>query len=502
MADTLIIIENKSDWEAYYPSENVVTFEEYLDGSYNTGGEDASNKRAEGKGERLRVINLCRNSSYLSAGYYCSLLAEARGHGVIPSVRTLNDLSKRALYRLELDYMPGLLAKKSPPGETNGALKIVSFFGTTINPEYTELARKLFEHFPCPVLEISLVYDKGWKVDMLKIRSHHSLDDSDETAFANALDEFSLKVWRKRRSKKQFRYDLAILIDEEEKFPPSNKTALKRFIAAGKSLGIDCELITQRDYLRLPEYDGLFIRATTSINHYTYRFAKRAEMEGMVVIDDPTSILRCTNKIYLADLFRNNKVPAPQTELLFKGKPLQIELLEAKLDYPMVLKIPDGAFSVGVEKVSNREALQAVLARLFEKSTLILAQEFLYTEFDWRIGVLNNKPIYACRYYMVRNHWQIYQHGATKTASGNFETLPTFEAPKAVLDAAIRATRPIGNGFYGVDIKEKNGTGYVIEVNDNPSIDSGVEDHYLGDELYKTIFSEFLRRMELRGSKK
>ncbi|MCW8956501.1 MAG: RimK family alpha-L-glutamate ligase, partial [Gammaproteobacteria bacterium] len=262
-----------------------------------------------------------------------------------------------------------------------------------------------------------------------------------------------------------------------------------------------CELITQKDYLRLPEYDGLFIRTTTAINHYTYRFAKRAEVEDMVVIDDSTSILRCTNKIYLADLFRINKVPAPRTELLHKGKPHQIVMLEEKLDYPIVLKIPDGSFSVGVEKANNRQELQIILERLFKKSSLLLAQEFLYTDFDWRIGVLNNKPIYACRYYMVRNHWQIYQHGANKTASGNFETLPTFEAPKAVLDAAIKATRPIGNGFYGVDIKEKNSTGYVIEVNDNPSIDSGVEDCYLGDELYKLIMSEMLHRMEARRNR-
>ncbi len=493
MSDTLIIIDNKADWGPYYPSDNVVTFEEYLDSDYARTANSP-----DGKGLRLRIINLCRNNRYLSAGYYCSLLAEARGHGVIPSVRTLNDLSQRALYRLELNYMPEMLSKKPAPSTGDGLLKLYSFFGTTIDPEYSELSHKLFELFPCPLLEITLRYDKGWKIDMLNIRSQSILDDADETAFAKALDDFSRKVWRKKRSKKQFRYDLAILVDPEEKLPPSNKTALKRFIAAGKSLGIDCELITQRDYLRLPEYDGLFIRTTTSINHYTYRFAKRAEVEDMVVIDDPTSMLRCTNKIYLADLFRNNKVPAPRTELLHKGKPHQIAQLEEKLDYPIVLKIPDGSFSVGVEKANDRQELQEVLERLFQKSTLLLAQEYLYTDFDWRIGVLNNKPIYACRYYMVRNHWQIYQHGAKKTASGNFETLPTFEAPKAVLDAAMKATRPIGNGFYGVDIKEKNGIGYVIEVNDNPSIDSGVEDCYLGDELYRLIMSELLHRMEAR----
>lgn len=38
----------------------------------------------------------------------------------------------------------------------------------------------------------------------------------------------------------------------------------------------------------------------------------------------------------------------------------------------------------------------------------------------------------------------------------------------------------------------------VIEVNDNPSIDSGVEDQVLKDQLYREIMGEFLRRLEIR----
>ena len=56
-------------------------------------------------------------------------------------------------------------------------------------------------------------------------------------------------------------------------------------------------------------------------------------------------------------------------------------------------------------------------------------------------------------------------------------------------------------GFFleGVDIKQKGNHAYVIEVNDNPSIDHKVEDAYLGNELYMLIMSEFSRRLEKRG---
>ena len=75
-----------------------------------------------------------------------------------------------------------------------------------------------------------------------------------------------------------------------------------------------------------------------------------------------------------------------------------------------MLKIPDGSFSRGIVKVENVERLKAAADDLFQHTALVLAQEFMFTEFDWRIGVLNREPLYACKYFMSRGHWQIYNH--------------------------------------------------------------------------------------------
>lgn len=90
MSKLYIIVEKTQDWEGMYPSDDVITIDEYL-----------ALQVTEDK--RVRVINLCSAIKYLSRGYYCSLLAEARGHHVIPSVRTLIELSKKQLYRMTLD---------------------------------------------------------------------------------------------------------------------------------------------------------------------------------------------------------------------------------------------------------------------------------------------------------------------------------------------------------------------------------------------------------------
>ena len=127
---------------------------------------------------------------------------------------------------------------------------------------------------------------------------------------------------------------------------------------------------------------------------------------------------------------------------------------------------------------------------------------------DWRCaegprdrtaGILNRKPIFAAQYFMSRHHWQIYKHGADSSVkSGRFDAMPTFEAPKAVVEAALSASKLIGDGFYGVDLKQSGKRVAVIEVNDNPSIDSAVEDRYLGNQLYTSFMEDMLRRMEYR----
>ncbi|MBH9408254.1 RimK family protein [Pseudomonas aeruginosa] len=490
MSKLFIIVERKEDWTSYYPSEDVVTAQEYLELPID-----------DDTGKRVQVINLCRHYKYLRHGYYCSLLAEARGHKVIPSVRTISELARKSLYSLVLEDLDRTLDKAlaaHPYGSTDGFILTLYFGRTDIEP-LQDLARQLFEAFPCPLLLVEFKRNRTWHIEGIKPGAIHKLREDQEDLFANALDSFSRQIWRKPRSRKPFRYDLAILHDPGEAFPPSDAKALKNFVRVGRSLGIDVALIARKDYSRIAEYDALFIRETTNVADHTYRFAKKAESEGLVVMDDPVSILRCTHKVYLADLLRSHKLGMPATEILYKENPQELEKVGERLGFPLVLKIPDGSFSRGVIKVEDQEQLLAASAELFERSVLILAQEFFYTEYDWRIGVLNRKPIFACQYFMSKGHWQIYDHSPdAEEVSGDFRTMPVHEAPRKVVELAVKTANLIGAGLYGVDLKQAGDKVVVIEVNDNPNIDCGVEDVYLGDDLYKLVLEEFVRRLEVK----
>jgi glutathione synthase/RimK-type ligase-like ATP-grasp enzyme len=134
---------------------------------------------------------------------------------------------------------------------------------------------------------------------------------------------------------------------------------------------------------------------------------------------------------------------------------------------------------------------------MLEKSDLIIAQEFLQTDFDWRVGIIDRKAIYVCKYYMAGGHWQIMNwQEKGEDRYGLFETFAVEDVPPIVIETALKAANLIGDGIYGVDLKEApDGQIYLIEINDNPNIDHGIEDQYLQDELYTKVMEVFLQRM-------
>ncbi|MDN3520247.1 RimK family protein [Halomonas ramblicola] len=493
MCPLRIVVDRLDDWQPYYPSEDLIGADDFL-------AQDRRHRTGDDPDRTSHVINLCGELDYLGTGYYVSLLAQARGQRVLPTVETLNELSRKALVDLQLDTLAPLLDELARQGSlVGGTLTLRVLFGECREPALARLARKLFERLPCPLLEARLVRRHDlWRLARLRPIRLRDLAPDEQDLFASALNRHSRQVWRTPKARRRYRFDLAILVDPQEALPPSNRGALKAFIRAGRRLGIDVSLITRRDAGRLAEFDSLFIRETTALDHHTYRMARRAEHEGLVVIDAPRDILRCTNKVYLHALLRARGVPAPDGMLLQRGDRRPLAERVAALGFPLVLKVPDGAFSRGVVKVTDLAHLERESARLFQASALLLVQEWLPTEYDWRIGVLDGQVIFASRYYMARGHWQIYDHSGTRVKSGGFTTHDPGEVPPAVLKAALRACRLIGDGLYGVDLKQAGERVVVIEVNDNPNVDAGVEDTVQGRGLYERIMGVFLARMEAR----
>ncbi|MDQ2993400.1 MAG: RimK family protein [Pseudomonadota bacterium] len=443
----------------------------------------------------VRVINLSRNYDYQSLGYYVSLLAEARGHKIFPSVMSIQDI-KAATSRAIVDATIHDNIQDALKNIKSKEFVLSIYFGKNIAKKYNSLCAKLHELFPIPLIQVSFVRKREWLVQRIRIVCISEIPETHKEFFIEAAREyFSRKRFHFARIK-NYLYDMAILVNEYNHAAPSDKAAIERFVIAGEKLGINAQPIKKENIKSLSDYDSLFIREPTSIMHWTYKLARCAQAEGMVVIDDPLSILRCTNKVYLAELLQNHKIPVPVTAILHRN--LQAQQLP-HIEYPCVLKRPDGCCSQGVVKVENPDELRHFANHYFKESELINAQNFFPTEFDWRNGVYDNKPIFACKYHMVKNHWKVLLWENEKECwVGNVITIDPKDVPPAVIQTALQGAALIGNGLYGVDLKQVGDKVYIIEINDNPSIDFECEDAFAGDQLYTDIMQIFLQRMQAK----
>jgi glutathione synthase/RimK-type ligase-like ATP-grasp enzyme len=211
------------------------------------------------------------------------------------------------------------------------------------------------------------------------------------------------------------------------------------------------------------------------------------------VYDDPESILKCSNKVYIAELLNHYGIPTPQSCIIHKDN---IDTALEQIGVPCVLKQPDSAFSQGVLRIDTVDQFMTEAARMLSKSDLVVVQQYLPTDFDWRVGIFDRKPLFVCKYFMVKNHWQIIKRNSSgQNEEGRFETLPVELAPAQVIRTALKAANQIGDGLYGVDIKQIGKNCYVMEINDNPNIDAGVEDQILKGALYERIMEVFLKRV-------
>lgn len=444
---------------------------------------------------RFHVLNLCGSHKTHSLGYYVSLLASARNHRVTPSVMAVKDATTTMVAQSLLDEIREYLLEKIP-GKAGDRFEMTCILGKCPDPHYNDLARKLFSLFSIPFFTISLEKQEMWKVRKVRLIKLKQVTAEHGALFGEALVRYCEKKRYKRQRLKSYKYDLAILIDEKEATPPSCPAALEKFRKAAERVGFFVEFITKDDHRRICEFDALFIRETTAMENHTYAMARHAYTEGLVVIDDPWSIMLCSNKVYLYEKLNGAGICQPRGWLLTQ-KTCTPSYLRS-LPVPLVLKLPESSFSQGVFRVHTHEELQEKLKEMFSLTELVIAQEFLTSQYDWRIGLLDNTPLFACKYYMADNHWQIYnwQSCGQEEFSGRHETMSVKQVPAHVLKAAVSASALIGNGFYGVDLKEIGGKAYVIEVNDNPNVDVGVEDELLGDELYERIMRSIYNRIE------
>ncbi|MEM5540504.1 RimK family protein [Olleya sp. AS48] len=477
-----IVVNQPEKWHFSIENITVISSQDYL-----TNPKFSLLKKA-------RIFNLCKDYSYQSKGYYVSLLAEARGHLAIPTVRNIVDLKTLKLVKIVSDEFDDVI-QQSLKSIKSREFTLSIYFGQNVAQKYKELSSLFYKHFQVPFLRVNFHHNNKWNIQSIKAISESEIP-SDHLESVNL---FANQYFAKKRydtpKLTTSDFDLAILVNPNDPAPPSNTKALKKFIDIAEKMNIYAEIIEPKDLSRLSSFDALFIRQSTEVNNEAYAFARKAQQEGIAIIDYPEAILKCCNKVYMAEALNNAHIATPKTVIVHKeNRALVLE----QVGLPCVLKAPDSTFSFGVKKAKTAKEYDTLVTDMLKESDLIIAQEFCPSDYDWRIGIIDDVPFYACKYYMAKGHWQIYNWNADKKndQDGDADCLPIEDVPKDVITMAIKSAKLMGKGLYGIDIKVVNNKPMVIEINDNPNIDYGVEDAYYGDLVYTKILQALKTRLE------
>ena len=224
---------------------------------------------------------------------------------------------------------------------------------------------------------------------------------------------------------------IAILFDDDEPDPPSNAAALEKFTVAARALGMRPAFIGRDDIERLDEFDGLFIRDTTERQslHVPVRASRGCRRPGR------HRRSRLDPEMHEQGVPERAAVAAQRTRAEDADRPSR----QRRPDRP-------GARAA----VHPEAARQRVLARrdedrvrggaarlrsstLFAQSDLVVAQEWLPTEFDWRVGVFDRRPLFVCKYFMAQGHWQVVKRESGRKLEGSTVALSVGEAPEIVV---------------------------------------------------------------------
>ena len=251
MTGWVVLVDHARDFPNAETPHKVITTRDYL----------ARPKLFAGPG-RPKIIKLSRSYNYQSKGYYASLLAEARGHRIIPTAETMLELREHKLYEHALPDLQEALNAAAARCRANEetTFDVLFCFGLTQDARFEAFGRLLFDWYRCPALEVTITPGKYWKIDRLRARPLAKLGPEEALFFRAALQQHTERDWRNPRARAVAKYSLAVLYDPQEELPPSSPETLRYFQKFADRQSVDIEMITKRQLAELAEFDGLFIQ--------------------------------------------------------------------------------------------------------------------------------------------------------------------------------------------------------------------------------------------------
>jgi gamma-F420-2:alpha-L-glutamate ligase len=275
-----------------------------------------------------------------------------------------------------------------------------------------------------------------------------------------------------------------ILYRQRQSEITSDKYEMNRFLEAAEqrdiSLKILCpeqfDLLVNRDdnksvivdnnYTKLPQF--LLPRQGASTPYFSLAVIRHLERLGVNTFNSSQSIEIVKDKLYTQQILAANNFPVPRTMLA--RYPLNIQLIEETIGFPIVVKTISGSQGSGVFLCENPGHLEDLMQLIDTAKTQanFIIQEFIKTSkgHDLRVFIVGGRVI-ACMERISRD-------GNFKANFSRGGEVKTFTASKEVEWLATECGRVLNLDIAGIDLLFDGESFKICEANSSPGF-KGIE---------------------------
>jgi len=276
---------------------------------------------------------------------------------------------------------------------------------------------------------------------------------------------------------------------------------MRRFLAEGEKMGIEVKafkphqfdlLVTQENkdqiivdgkWTDLPDFVFPYYNHSDH-SYFSLAIVRQFERMGVPVFNNADTLERVRDKLHAHQILAESNLPTPDTMLA--KFPINVELVEETLGFPVIVKTLHGALGSGVFLIENPKSFNDLMTLVHETqpNILMIFQKFVASSRgrDLRVFVVEGKVVAAMQRKAKGDDFK-----ANFSQGGSVEA---FKIDKKASDIAIRTANALNIQVAGIDLLF-TADGYTIcEANTFPGF-KGLE-KATGANVPAAIFNAML----------
>lgn len=285
--------------------------------------------------------------------------------------------------------------------------------------------------------------------------------------------------------------------DQDSNHPEAPET--RRFAETARRMGIDVEILQPQhfdlvvdsstawsaiyDDRVLEKPDFIITRTGSETTYFMLAVMRHFEHQGVRVINSAAAVEAVADKLHTQQLLAEALIPIPRNVL---GKfPVNVDLIERELGFPVVIKTLKGTRGSGVLLCETRERFQD-LASLIDCSNP--ASDFIFQQYIKRSHGRDVRVIVVFGEVVAAMERRSNDGGFKSNISLGGTPLP-FDPPEEMKQLAISVARALNLDIAGIDILFDENGYRICEANSSPGFQGleaacGID---LPEIIYKAI---------------